>query len=64
MRVNSFFVVGGSPLLFGNKAFMAEPSDRLAIKDGAGEKKNYRSIEEEEMKRNKKGGKRGLNLWS
>ena len=26
-----FFVVGGSPLLGGNRAFMAEPSDRPAI---------------------------------
>ena len=28
--------VGGSPLLGGNRAFMAEPSDRPAINDGPG----------------------------
>ena len=29
-----FFDVGGSPLVGGNRAFMAEPSDRPAINDG------------------------------
>ena len=32
----SFFDVEGSPLLGGNRAFMAEPSDRPAINDGVG----------------------------
>ena len=34
----SFFwtMWGGSPLLGGNRAFMAEPSDRPAINDGPG----------------------------
>ena len=31
--------VGGSPLLGGNRAFMAEPSDGPAINDGLGRKK-------------------------
>ena len=34
-----FFNVGGSPLLGGNRAFMAELSDRPAINDGVGERK-------------------------
>ena len=31
--------VGGSPLLGGNRAFMAEPSDRPAINEGPGGRK-------------------------
>ena len=33
-----FFVGAGSPLLGGNRAFLAESSDRLAIKNGVSEK--------------------------
>ena len=36
-----FFVVGGSPLLGGNRAFMAEPSDRPAINDRLGEREKW-----------------------
>ena len=53
-----FFSVGGSPSLLGNKAFMAETPDRLAIKNGTSEKK-IQKCENEKEKRERKRKKRG-----
>ena len=36
-----FFAGGGSPLLGGNRAFMAEPSDRPAINNRMGGRKKW-----------------------
>ena len=49
-----FFVVGGSPLLGGNRAFMAEPSDRTAINDRLGEREKWGCKYEKREKKNTK----------
>ena len=46
-----FGSVGGSPLLGGNRAFMAEPSDRPAINDGVGGRKKGGRLYEKKVKK-------------
>ena len=58
-----FFVVGGSPLLGGNRAFMAEPSDRPAINDRLGEREKWGCEYETREKNHKKVERKNLALF-
>ena len=58
-----FFVVGGSPLLGGNRAFMAEPSDRPAINDRLGEREKWGCEYEKREKKTEKVGEKKLSSF-
>ena len=53
--------MGGSPLLGGNRAFMAEPSDRPAINDGLGVRKKVGCRYDKKGKMKKKKWEKKLN---